>query len=31
MRASGITELDYKRGGRFKLVAPAEVARILKS
>src|SRR5688572_21628275 len=31
MRASGITEPDYKHGGRFRIVEPAEVARILKS
>ena len=31
MQASGITEPDYRQGGRFRIVAPAEVARILKS
>ena len=31
MRASGITEPDYKQGARFRVVAPAEVARTLKS
>ena len=31
MRASGITDPDYRQGGRFRVVAPADVARILKS
>ncbi len=31
MRASGISEPDYRQGGRFRVVAPADVARILKS
>jgi uncharacterized protein (DUF433 family) len=31
MDASGMNDPDYKRGGRFKVVAPEEVARILKS
>jgi uncharacterized protein (DUF433 family) len=29
--ASGMNDPDYKSGGKFKVVAPAEVARILKS
>jgi len=31
MQASGLKGPDYKRGGQFKVVAPEEVARILKS
>src|SRR4051794_35788469 len=31
MEASGMNDPDYKHGGRFKVVSPAEVARILKS
>jgi uncharacterized protein (DUF433 family) len=31
MRASGMNEPDYERGGRFRVVPPEEVARILKS
>jgi uncharacterized protein (DUF433 family) len=31
MEASGMNDPDYKRGGKFKVVPPEEVARILKS
>src|SRR5436305_9928593 len=31
MEASGINDPDYPRGGKFKVVPPEEVARILKS
>jgi hypothetical protein len=31
MEASGMDQPDYKEGGKFKVVAPEEVARILKS
>jgi hypothetical protein len=31
MEASGMNDPDYLKGGRFKIVPPAEVARILKS
>src|SRR5438105_2202753 len=31
MEASGMNDPDYKQGGKFKLVPPEEVARILKS
>ncbi len=31
MEASGMTNPDYKSGGKFKTVPPVEVARILKS
>ncbi len=31
MEASGMNDPDYKYGGKFKLVPPQEVARILKS
>ena len=31
MEASGITEPDYKYGGKFKVVPPETVARILNS
>ncbi len=31
MEASGMKDPDYKHGGKFKVVPPAEVARILKS
>jgi uncharacterized protein (DUF433 family) len=31
MEASGMNDPDYPRGGRFKVVSPAEVARILRS
>jgi uncharacterized protein (DUF433 family) len=31
MEASGMNAPDYKNGGRFRLVPPEEVARILKS
>jgi len=31
MEASGMNDPDYKRGGKFKVVAPEAVARILKS
>src|SRR5689334_9437842 len=30
MAASGMNDPDYKRGGRFKVVPPEEVARLLK-
>ena len=31
MQASGMNEPDYNQGGKFKVVPPAEVARILRS
>jgi uncharacterized protein (DUF433 family) len=31
MKASGMQDPDYKQGGKFKVVPPEEVARILKS
>ena len=31
MEASGMHDPDYKFGGKFKVVPPEEVARILKS
>jgi uncharacterized protein (DUF433 family) len=31
MEASGMNDPDYKQGGKFKVVPPEEVARILKS
>jgi uncharacterized protein (DUF433 family) len=31
MDASGMNDPNYSRGGQFKIVPPAEVARILKS
>jgi uncharacterized protein (DUF433 family) len=31
MEASGMKDPDYKFGGKFKIVPPEEVARILKS
>ena len=31
MQASGMNDPDYKAGGKFKVVPPEEVARILKS
>ena len=31
MEASGMNDPDYKYGGKFKVVPPEEVARILKS
>ncbi len=31
MQASGMNDPDYKYGGKFKLVPPEEVLRILKS
>jgi hypothetical protein len=31
MAASGMKEPDYKHGGKFKVVPPEEVARILKT
>jgi uncharacterized protein (DUF433 family) len=31
MQASGMAEPDYKCGGKFKVVPPEQVARILKS
>jgi hypothetical protein len=31
MHASGTNDSDYKFGGKFKVVTPEEVARILKS
>jgi uncharacterized protein (DUF433 family) len=31
MAASGIKDANYKHGGKFKVVPPEEVARILKS
>lgn len=31
MEASGMAEPDYKHGGRFQVVPPEQVARILKS
>jgi uncharacterized protein (DUF433 family) len=31
MEASGMNDPDYKFGGKFKVVPPEEVARILKS
>jgi uncharacterized protein (DUF433 family) len=31
MEASGMNDPDYKHGGKFKVVPPEEVARILKS
>jgi hypothetical protein len=31
MEASGISDPDYRKGGRFKIVPAEEVARILKS
>ena len=31
MEASGMNDPDYKQGGRFKLLPPEEVARILNS
>jgi uncharacterized protein (DUF433 family) len=31
MAASGMSDPEYTRGGRFKVVPPEEVARILKS
>ncbi len=31
MAASGMNDPDYKYGGKFKVVPPEEVARILKS
>jgi uncharacterized protein (DUF433 family) len=31
MEASGMNDPDYKNGGKFKVVPPEEVARILKS
>src|SRR5438552_81341 len=31
MDASGMNDPDYKYGGKFKIVPPEEVARILKS
>ena len=31
MQASGMDQPDYKYGGKFKVVPPEEVARILKS
>lgn len=30
MKASGMNEPDYKFGGKFKIVPPEEVARILR-
>src|SRR6266852_5555572 len=30
MQASGMNDPDYKHGGKFKVVPPEEVARILK-
>jgi len=31
MEASGMNDPDYQRGGKFRVVPPEEVARILKS
>jgi len=31
MEASGMNDPDYNRGGKYKVVPPEEVARILKS
>ncbi len=31
MEASGMNDPDYKRGGKFKVVPPEELTRILKS
>jgi uncharacterized protein (DUF433 family) len=31
MQASGMKDADYKYGGKFKIVPPEEVVRILKS
>ena len=31
MEASGMNDPDYKYGGKFKVVPPEEIARILKS
>src|SRR5262249_32872503 len=31
MQASGMNDPDYKKGGKFKVVPPEEMARILKS
>jgi uncharacterized protein (DUF433 family) len=31
MKASGMNEPEYKLGGKFKIVSPEEVARILQS
>jgi uncharacterized protein (DUF433 family) len=31
MEASGMKDPDYKYGGKFKVVSPEEVARVLKS
>jgi hypothetical protein len=31
MQASGMNDPDYKRGGKFKVVPPEDVVRILKS
>jgi uncharacterized protein (DUF433 family) len=31
MQASGMNDPDYKQGGKFKVVPPEEVARILRS
>jgi uncharacterized protein (DUF433 family) len=31
MEASGMNDPDYKHGGRFKMVPPEEIARILNS
>ncbi len=31
MEASGMNDPDYKAGGKFKIVPPEEIARILKS
>ena len=31
MEASGMNDPDYKYGGKFKVVPPEEVARVLKS
>jgi len=31
MEASGMKEPNYQRGGKFKIVPPDELARILKA
>lgn len=31
LQASGMNDSDYKHGGKFKVVPPEEVVRILKS
>jgi hypothetical protein len=31
MEASGMNDPDYKYGGRFKMVPPEEIVRILNS